>query len=52
MIRLLEWMVVKMSEEIINKAEAIIAPVFKEIESTSYYNSRKVLEAFWNENIN
>ena len=41
-----------MSEEIINKAEAIIAPVFKEIESTSYYNSRKVLEAFWNENIN
>ena len=45
-------MVVKMSEEIINKAEAIIAPVFKEIESTSYYNSKKVLEAFWNENIN
>ncbi len=41
-----------MSEEIINKAEAIIAPVFKEIESTSYYNSKKVLEAFWNENIN
>lgn len=41
-----------MFEEIINKAEAIIAPVFKEIESTSYYNSRKVLEAFWNENIN
>ena len=35
----------------IKNAEQTIEPVFKKIEDIAYFNSRKVLDAFWGENV-
>lgn len=51
MIQLLELMVVEMFDNLVNEAENSIQSVFKNIENIAYFNSKKVLNAFWSENI-
>ena len=40
-----------MHDELVNKTEEKIQSVFKNIEEVAYFNSKKVLDAFWRENI-
>ena len=40
-----------MYDELVNKTEEKIQSVFKNIEEVAYFNSKKVLDAFWRENI-
>ena len=35
----------------INKAEKVIGPILKKIDEVAYFNSKKVLDAFWKENV-
>ena len=40
-----------MYDELVNKTEEKVQNVFKNIEDIAYFNSKKVLNAFWRENI-
>ena len=40
-----------MYDELINKTEEKVQNIFKNIEDIAYFNSKKVLDAFWSENI-
>lgn len=40
-----------MFDELINKTEEKVQNIFKNIEDIAYFNSKKVLDAFWSENI-
>ena len=44
-------MVVEMFDNLVSEAENSIQSVFKKIENIAYFNSKKVLNAFWSENI-
>lgn len=38
-------------DDLVKKAEEVLAQVFKDIDELAYYNSKKVIEAFWSENV-